>query len=323
MPVDLSRLIKLEATDKSLIYDIGDMAVFDDKYIIRSRSLIRAFDRNGKFLYSVSKIGQGPGEYLGVQQFWNEQDTLCVLDFNSGCVWRYLNDGTFIDKYVDFKTITAPFFSSPNYLVKLPDGNGFITINSYTGGSAEHNPKHSILSGRKEFVSHVPNRELTDGSFTPDRMITDYDNDRILSWEQLRDTLFTVDSHGVLPLYVFDFGKNKFPEEYQSLPEFYQRVEKFNEHKEGTPYASLIKYYQPIGDNLYFSFITTENTAFLVRYNEKEDKISLIHLLDTQERFRQNVFFKIANDSIFVSMNNTQRIEDNPYLITFPLQIFD
>lgn len=62
--MDTSKIVLLETNDSSLLYDICGLYELDNKYFIWSRSMIKVFDKSGKYLYPVSRKGQGPMNIL-------------------------------------------------------------------------------------------------------------------------------------------------------------------------------------------------------------------------------------------------------------------
>ena len=308
------RIIPLETTDSSLIYDIGAMAVYDNELVIQSRSFMKVFDRGtGHYLRDISCKGDGPGEYLSLTQFWNDGDTLKIIDFNAGLIRSYMREGLPLVETVDLKTIEGKDLYQPQYVVETPDKKGYCVINCFRGG-VDYNPQFSFLTKDFKFKNNVPGRELHEGGHTPDRMYTDFKKNRILAWEQLRDTLFQVDENGVTPLYVFNFGKHSFPEKFQSLTDLWERSQEFMKNKDGVPYASFIKYYQTSGDNLFFSFITSTNDVYLGRYNEAKDQIKIFRLNDPQNKYRHSLFYKIIDNGLLIALSSLEQIESNPSL---------
>ena len=95
------RTVGLATSDSSLIYEIGNMAVVDELWVIQSRNLIKTFGSDGRYIGNVSKEGQGPGEYLFIRQFWNDGDTLKLLDSQNRCVFAYKPNGDFLGIVLD------------------------------------------------------------------------------------------------------------------------------------------------------------------------------------------------------------------------------
>lgn len=236
----------------------------------------------------------------------------------------YNLSGDFLGKSLNFYELRVEANCMPVYVVESPNRKEYYVINSYTGGSTPSNPQYSIINKNGEFIQFVPGRELYDGSFTPDRMYTDYEHNRVLAWEQLRDTLFTVDASGVTPIYTFNFGKNRFPIESQTHPEFYKRVEDFSSNKSDIPYASLIKYYQCKGNNLFFSFTTCDkeqhNECYLGVYDEKTKRMRTYKFASANGRYQQAPFFKVVGKNLVIAMTDKMSIESNPLLLEIPIE---
>ena len=56
--------IPLETTPESLVGEIGDGIVYDGEYIyIKSRTAIKIFDKEGKYIRTIDRSGRGPEEY--------------------------------------------------------------------------------------------------------------------------------------------------------------------------------------------------------------------------------------------------------------------
>ena len=121
-------IVPLEFSKQSMISSIEDVKV-SDKYIfvhdIKSFKIFR-FDKRGKFINSIGKIGQGPGEYayLFYMDVFLEREEL-YLYTNVGMM-IYDFDGNFID-HIDgtlpfdlFNTLEPRFFIH-NSLVFLND----------------------------------------------------------------------------------------------------------------------------------------------------------------------------------------------------------
>ena len=204
--------------------------------------------------------------------------------------------------------------------MKNAEAQGYYFRNQYTGGSTPTNPKYSFLSRTGE-VTEIQGRELADGAFFPDMMITDLEKKRVLAWDQLCDTLFTVSKEGISPIYAFNFGEQAFPAEYQSMPDFYERYRKFADENDPKVYASFIKYYQPVDNKLYFSFITNKEDIYLARLDEKTGKVSTYRFVgdDKTKDYLQQAFFKIVGDRVLISFIDRNHREANPMIYSLPL----
>lgn len=63
--------IALETTDNSLIKHINRLYCYQDTLFVFDRAMkrINLFNRNGKYIRTLSHVGQGPGEYVQIQDF--------------------------------------------------------------------------------------------------------------------------------------------------------------------------------------------------------------------------------------------------------------
>lgn len=98
--IDTAFIIPLEKTDKSFIVDITKILKTNDKrYIVLNTSNILLFDRQGRFLFEIGKMGRGPGEYMKIYDIClsNDETFIYALDCYNR-VYKYsLSDGSFID----------------------------------------------------------------------------------------------------------------------------------------------------------------------------------------------------------------------------------
>lgn len=102
-------LIPLETSPDALIVGISKMIVYQDKYYVLDpvQCIIIVFDGTGKFLFKISKKGQGAGEYVFIQDFNinSFSENLEILE-PYGKVHIY----DLLGNYVETKNITFPGF---------------------------------------------------------------------------------------------------------------------------------------------------------------------------------------------------------------------
>ena len=71
-------IIELEATDKSLLAYIDGFVIDDDKFFIRSRGEVFAFDKSGHYLFNVGARGRAENEYMQADCLFMRGDTIKV-----------------------------------------------------------------------------------------------------------------------------------------------------------------------------------------------------------------------------------------------------
>ena len=114
--------IPLETSDDCLIGDEFSLIVASQDIFVHefSDQKIYRFDRNGKFLNSIGKKGQGPGEYVSIYSIYVDESTreCFLLDTFSGNVLIYDYNGTYKRK------IHVPV--APCRMTKI--GNNYVMI---------------------------------------------------------------------------------------------------------------------------------------------------------------------------------------------------
>ncbi|MDE6772542.1 MAG: 6-bladed beta-propeller [Muribaculaceae bacterium] len=319
------KILNIETSDSSLLYSYANILKSDGRLFIHSRDLLKIFDPvTGKYLGRLGRKGNGPAEYASINQVWMEGDTVRLFDFNTRSVLSFKPDGTFISKvnpYLGDNSRTNDL-KFPVYVMKYPDSSGYIGLNCFTDGTTETNPTASFYDNDLGFVSDIRGRELREGGNLNDRMSADLENGRMLMWEGLKDTLFTVTKTDIRPLYAFDFGKNRFPPEYQNLPELFGRAQKFREGKD-VPYASAMHCFQKQGDRIFFSFSTSDERFFLGMIDIGNKTVRTFRLVSPYGRFSQSSYMTMMDGSLYISLTDGDSPESNQPLFIIPTNYFD
>lgn len=97
-----ARVVPLETTDNSLIMSLkkiiyynNQLYIFDDKL-----SGVFIFDKNGKFINKIVRVGQGEGEYTLIYDFViNEAENQIEMLSPFGAIYCYDLEGAFLKKY--------------------------------------------------------------------------------------------------------------------------------------------------------------------------------------------------------------------------------
>ena len=317
LDLDPENLILLETNDSSLIYDVGSLEKIGDRLYIYSGDFIRSFDASsGKYCGDISKHGEGPGEYTFISRFWAQGDTLHVWDSNLRKVFDYLPDGSFLGDRTPFHNGDC-VKSIPSFFLESPAG-GYYTINTYKGGTEPENPRYSFYDSNFNFVADLPGREMSDGSFIPDRGFSDRENNRVLVWEALKDTVFSLHPDRVEPVYAFNFGKNAFPADKQAIPDYYDRKDAYLAGEKGA-WASMMRCFQVSGNYLYFSFVTNGFENYLGRVDLRNNRAETYRISDPEKKWNQQSFIKLINDSVYIAFSDTTNVERNPALYKLSL----
>lgn len=66
---DSFRIIPLETTDESLVGEIAKIKKHDNTYYVLSAQSLLSFDANGRFISKLKRQGEGPEEYIRIEDF--------------------------------------------------------------------------------------------------------------------------------------------------------------------------------------------------------------------------------------------------------------
>lgn len=99
---DSAELIFLETNDECLIGEISDVQFLDDKLLILDERVTKSlfvYKIDGTFLYKISRIGQGPGEYVSLSDFTINTDKreIYLLDDENEHILKFnMDNGNYI-----------------------------------------------------------------------------------------------------------------------------------------------------------------------------------------------------------------------------------
>lgn len=146
-------LIPLETTDESIIGTVNKMAIIDSViYVLDKKSKsILLFDMQGRFISKIGKRGNGPGEYVYLDDFTvlKNKDIL-IADAETRRLLHFKNDGT------PYKTYSLSFFADAveplNDTLIVIGGSGFddrviiwnITNEKVENSFIKYDIKHSL-----------------------------------------------------------------------------------------------------------------------------------------------------------------------------------
>jgi len=211
-------LVPLETNINSLIG--GDPIVLANDSFIIIGSVIKArtvpvqrnlhvFNRSGKFLNQIGSIGRGPGEYIGILNFFLDHEKPNIYVDDSSQILEYELSGKFIG------TIPIPiingfrlwniryigdnlFFGAPVSYVYASNDNYYIFDRN--GNIVKYFPNHFFYNAENQ----LSNSMLKSGPpFKIDK--------QLYVWDNINDTIYTFVNTNLQPAYIFDFGEYTYP----------------------------------------------------------------------------------------------------------------
>lgn len=99
--IDSVYWIPLENSGQKVLYEISKLCVADSFMVIGSlhQGVLQVYSADGRFLYDISRKGQGPEEYLEIAAFTATSTSIYILDNYSHEMSRYsIDEGRFIEK---------------------------------------------------------------------------------------------------------------------------------------------------------------------------------------------------------------------------------
>ena len=307
--VDKNQIINLETTDSSLLFDICNLHVVDNHFIIHSRNSVKAFDRQGNYIRDIGSVGKANNEYTNVSNVFIDNDKIVIYDFGKQCLHSYGLDGTF---YGNIPVIIqeAENTTYPNDIYKI--GNSYVFVNSY-GGEGRNVTALSLAENDMRTITPISGKVLTSGFFSPDD-VCEY-GDNLLYWQPLCDTLYIADNENMYPLYYFDFGKNAIPKDI-AQKDFYDRMDYVNRiHAENKPFAGMIRYYASSDNLILFVCVAPNNEITLCKLNTENNEVESYRFDFEKKGLKLQPFLKLVNDTIFLSVIDKNNPTSNPGLI--------
>ncbi len=306
------RIVHLETTDSSLLYDICRLDVHEDTFVVQSRSFLYTFASTGKFIGPISQKGHAGNEYLQISNVFFDDGVVGIYDFNRKALSRFNLEGRLLSVQ---KCDIADDGVCPFHI--YPWNDGYIALNTYGGESAD---RKALCFLNKELTSgkSIEGRSLSTGFSTYDDMFIDANGD-LLYWELLCDTLFAIDNGRLKPLLAIDFGEHALPYNVTGK-DVYERVEyadKLEEH--GKKLAGMARYYQRIGNKIYFSCLSPDNGILLCQYNEASGTSRLFTVDFGHRQYVTGTFFLIKDNMLYWEVRDEADLSLNPGLFVLHL----
>lgn len=311
LDLKLGKIIPLETSDSSLLYDIVSVDEIKDRYFIRSRSKVLAFGEDGKFLYNVSAKGQGYKEYVTMSSFFIDNNELCIFDNSTHRILRFDPSGAYIR--TEKVTIKNDQECIP-YLI-FPLGNRkYIAKNQFNGTPEAVTPALSLLDNNYNVVDKIEGRLCLTGFTLFDFISSDLKNNAATYWEALNDTIYTIVDSKIFPKYVVDFGQNAIPIAERVNKDVYDLIDFVNK-PENNKYATFVRYVYEEEKYVYFVF-GYKKDVMLAKYDKQKRK-STVYTLSVDkygQRYKFASFLKINKEEIMLVLEDCQNIENNQSL---------
>ena len=172
-----------------------------------------AFDRNGRFLCEIGRVGQGPGEYQSILGLFIDEKSQLLYIETHRTLLEYSYDGVFR------RSIRKPQNKNEFPIREVM----FVRDNLFIGHSPNYRgnePYNFVLfndSGRiiKTFDNHIKFEQTNDGFSTTDQSMPPFRvSEYIYVKEYSNDTLYCLNEQNeLIPQFVYDLGKYTYSKE--------------------------------------------------------------------------------------------------------------
>ncbi len=262
---ELLRIVPLETTDESLIGTIYKLVVNDSLIIImhdyRKDNAILVFDKTGKFLRQIGRIGNGPGEYI----YWNDMDVdfqqglLYAYDGTKQSVFIYRLDGTFVEEVKSQYWFSSFRRTGVGYWIYTPTKKGYET--SHALRLVDHNFKEILA----EF--------LPQAEFFPELFQSYFFNNDQKSFfmSPFGNIIYELKGKNAIPLYVIDFKDRTLP--YNDFINLTDKKE-YEEYRKAGDYLGGISRMCHSDNRFYFSFyeLNGNHKGYSAEYNVQQKR---------------------------------------------------
>ncbi|GAB2626918.1 6-bladed beta-propeller [Belliella aquatica] len=266
----VEKVVVLESGKETFIGTFDKISIIDDIIYIMDKSItysIFAFDLEGKFLWKIADLGEGPEEYIELRDFTVSKDseTLDLLDYGGRKIMKFnKKTGELVEKIkLDFKSYASAIekkdglylSSGDNACIKLVQCHNLLFLDQ----------KFKVLSQSNPINPYLENYDYSNF------MGFSRNGERVYFTELFNDTIYEVNTgeKKLAAAFVIDFGKYSIPHDM-----IYS--------KKNTGYGSLIdfKMNNPVTTGIHDYFVSDSFLFF--RYGNPHLQNVIIDLNDNK-----------------------------------------
>jgi hypothetical protein len=301
--ISLVKLLPLEITESSLLEEIQEVEILDNKILVYTNNKLIAFDQNGKFIFDINRKGNGPGEYSRITSFFVLQKKIYLFDDISQKLLVYDANGKYIS------TINRGHKDQVSVIYPVNESQ-YIAKNRFQGKN-KLIPSFSLLDNKLIKIKEVENKVLKSAEIDFDHFCSF--NNNILYWEFLNDTIYSFDEQNlIIPKYVVDFNNYSIPANEKKGKETNQIIE-YLQTSNIPKIATGIKYINEDSVFIRFVFVQKEGIVNYAKYNKKSKIAKVFQITDSQSKLKAQLFMAFIDGKIIMSFNNINE-QDNPKL---------
>lgn len=307
LDISQGKVIKFEASDSSLLYDISKVLLEKNKLFVFSRDKVVAFDTLGNFLHKVGSKGGAPFEYSHLSSFYKVDDNLAIYDAMLKKILYYDYDGKYLN------SIILPDCEYPIADIQPLSSGGYIAKNMYQG-IENSTPLGAVLNSSFQVDRKLLGRYVNTGFTVKDNFSSSPNS--IVYVEAMNDTIYSIEKSGfVTPKYYVDFGKEGLTSEMRKDKDVYDIIDFVNKPDQIGKISCFIG--RASEDETYVKFRYIKDQVYFVYYNKKTGMISIFNFGDRSGEYRSNPYIESINGKLYVSLQSQNHTEGNPCIVVY------
>lgn len=254
------RVIKLETNDDCLIQRISKIKYYNKNIFILDifQNSLMIFNDDGNFEKKLSKVGQGPGDYIQIMDFFIQDDFLYILDFPNQSILKYDFNFQYLGKY-NYKTFGSQFVIKDN----------ICWINNEPTGQKNDYQFTSISENSVELNKFLPRRFLShEYNWSDVNTFAIFDN-KLYSSPKYRNIIYKEINNNLIPAYEIKFDLKNFPQN-----------ENINDYDINSPNFRYVlkRNFYVSNQFLIFDYINNNKIHFCVHdMKNKETNFGIVH----------------------------------------------
>jgi hypothetical protein len=254
----------LETNDSIQIGRIKKIQIHDTLILVVEDTRLFIFGLSGRYLNRIDLVGQGPGEYVDIDEVVYEPRKEAIYIYNNDAHrinsykanGQYLETWQFTDVPSTFNILngehivlqydwpTCYFSENQNFSLRIYDPGTRKTVSSMLNKAWDMEDKEKM---RNMYQSYLYNYY-----------------DTLSHWEFYYDTIYRITSpNTVIPRYHFDLGRYRMPNE--------DRKTKFIPFMQNVGYSAISSFVES-KDYIFLTPFSINRIALTIIYDKKEDK---------------------------------------------------
>ena len=212
--------IPLETNDDVLVHILEQIVYENEQFILRDWDLVypcKVFDREGRFIHNLGKIGQGTNEYISLSTIYsNYNDSIFLFSRNLSKIWIYNPNGQLIDILktdgiaAEYMLFNIWFLQTHFYLADVICQTSKNIMVTHPRSILLQADGNKLLTYRTDFPYLTIERAFDGFAITYEAATMYRFKDQIRHYKAINDTVFTTGPNMEMTKeFVFELGKYK------------------------------------------------------------------------------------------------------------------